>query len=124
MTRLRSFAHSIKGWWKHDPWSTPGRILRGSWNILMFPFREKATREIADLRVNCCIDCPIHDPIHNTCGDMVDGETYVHPITGKVLPLGCGCDIGMKTEIASANCWLYERGQDGGWDRKLNGSEH
>lgn len=124
MNRIGAFAHTIKGWWKHDPKGTPVKILRGAWNLFMFSFREKATEIVSDLRRNDCIDCSIRDPIHDTCGDMVNGDTYVHGITGKRLALGCGCSIDLKTQIAEANCWLYDKHQGGGWTRNLNGDEH
>ena len=89
-------------------WKRKGQIVEGITNSI---FKKEDVEEIAQARMQICINCALYD---------VQGEGCMVPGTQPCCDEkkgGCGCSLGFKTRSLSSDCPL------GKWKAELTEEE-
>ena len=89
-------------------WKSKGQIVEGITNSI---FKKEDVEEIAQARMQICINCALYD---------VQGEGCMVPGTQPCCDEkkgGCGCSLGFKTRSLSSDCPL------GKWKAELTEEE-
>jgi len=123
-------ARALKRYRPFNVWKA-GFWLLVDWLRVFVP----SNRRLRKARLAVCKECQLFSHVDRTCGhmrsvtgqkadDIENGAAWVHPLTGVIEPLGCGCLLDVKALIQSATCYLRDAGADVGWPDNLNGREH